>query len=90
MLSAMPVDVLKVDRSFVRNIERDDKDVQLVALILGIAKNMNIPAIAEGVETEGQLKILRELGCDLVQGYYFSPPLHPTEFEAKFLRGTMN
>ncbi len=90
MLSAMPVDVLKVDRSFVRNIERDDKDVQLVALILGIAKNMKIPAIAEGVESEGQLRILKELGCDLVQGYYFSPPLHPTAFEAKFLRGTIN
>ena len=86
MLSSMPVDVLKMDRTFIRNIERDDKDVQLVSLILGIAKNMNISAIAEGVETEQQLRLLKKLGCVLAQGYFFSRPLHPSEFEAQILR----
>ena len=81
MLSAMPVDVLKMDRTFIRNMENNERDVQLVALILGIARNLKIPVIAEGVETEAQLQILKDLGCTLVQGYYFSRPLHPSEFE---------
>ena len=85
MLSAMPVDVLKMDRTFIQNMENNERDVQLVALILGIAKNLKIPVIAEGVETETQLQILRNLGCTLVQGYYLSRPLHPTEFEAVLL-----
>jgi EAL domain-containing protein (putative c-di-GMP-specific phosphodiesterase class I) len=86
MLSSMPVDVLKMDRTFVRNIENDERDIQLVALILGIAKSLNVPVIAEGVETESQLKLLKDLGCTLVQGYYFSRPLHPSDFEATLLR----
>ena len=86
MISSMPVDVLKMDRAFVRNIEHDDRDIQLVALILGIAKNLKVPVIAEGVETEPQLFLLKDLGCVLAQGYYFSRPLHPAEFEEKFLR----
>ena len=86
MLSAMPVDVLKMDRTFILNMENNEKNVQLVGLILGIAKNLNIPVVAEGVETEAQMKILKDLGCTLVQGYYFSRPLHPSEFEANILQ----
>ena len=85
-LSSMPVDVLKMDRSFVMNIDRDDKDLRLVELILGIARNLKMPVIAEGVETESQMTLLRNAGCDYVQGYYFSRPLPPDEFE-KFLAG---
>lgn len=85
MLSLMPIDILKMDRAFVRNIDTNEKDFQMVSLILGIAKNLDIPVIAEGVETETQLKLLKDLGCAYVQGYYFSQPLHPSEFEAKFL-----
>lgn len=85
MLSSMPIDVLKMDRAFVRNIEHSEKDIQLVGLILDIAKNMNIPVIAEGVETEEQIRLLKDLGCALVQGYYFSKPLHASDFERKFL-----
>ena len=86
MLSAMPIDVLKMDRAFVRNIEHDEKDIQLVALILGIAKNLRIPVVAEGVETEEQMKLLKDLGCELVQGYYFSRPLQASEFEETYIR----
>jgi EAL domain-containing protein (putative c-di-GMP-specific phosphodiesterase class I) len=86
MLSAMPVDVIKMDRAFIRNIERDKKDIQLVALILGIARNLKIPVVAEGVETEGQLRLLKDLGCAVVQGFYFSRPLHPTDFESRYIQ----
>ena len=81
MLSSMPIDVLKMDREFIRNIDRDDKNVQLVQLIRDIAKNLRVPVIAEGVETEGQMALLRELGCALVQGYYFSRPVPSGDFE---------
>ena len=85
MLSAMPIDVLKMDRAFVRNIEHSEKDIQLVALILDIARNLKVPVIAEGVETGKQVELLKELGCGLVQGYFFSRPLHASEFEAKYV-----
>ena len=85
MLSAMPVDVLKMDRTFIRNMEQDDRDIQLVALILGIAENLRIPVVAEGVETESQMRLLKRLGCALVQGYYFSRPLHPADFESEII-----
>ncbi len=86
MLSAMPIDVLKMDRAFIRNIAHSEKDIQLVALILEIAKNLKIPVVAEGVETEEQMKLLKDLGCALAQGYYFSRPLHAAEFEDKYIR----
>ena len=57
-----------------------------MALILDIAKNLKIPVIAEGVETEEQMLLLKNLGCELVQGYYFSRPLHPSEFENVYIR----
>ena len=87
MLSAMPIDVLKMDRVFIRNLGHNEKDAQLVALILGIAKNLKVPVVAEGVETEEQLKLLKDLGCEIVQGYYFSRPLHATDFEDAYIRG---
>lgn len=81
MLSDMPVDVLKMDMKFIRNIESSETDRKLVTLILDIAKFLDVSVVAEGVETEGQLAILRSGNCDLVQGYFFSRPLPPEEFE---------
>jgi EAL domain-containing protein (putative c-di-GMP-specific phosphodiesterase class I) len=69
-------------------MENSDKDKQLVALIFGIAENLDITVIAEGVETEAQLLLLKQMGCTLVQGYYFSRPLHPSDFEAQLLKIT--
>ena len=86
MLSAMPIDTLKMDRVFIQNIEHDERDIQLVALIIGIASTLNIPVVAEGVETEGQMRLLKDLGCQMIQGYYFSRPLHASDFEARFIR----
>ena len=81
MLSEMPIDVLKMDMRFVRNIEVSETGFRLVKLIVDIAKFLNLHVVAEGVETAGQLELLKGLGCDLVQGYYFSRPVPPEEFE---------
>ena len=84
MLSAMPIDILKMDKEFIRNIEHDEKDIRLVELILDIAGTLKVPVIAEGVETKEQLILLRKLGCAMVQGFYFSRPLPAEEFAARF------
>ena len=81
MLSEMPVDVLKMDMNFIRNIENSDTDRRLVTLSQDIAKYLEVPVVAEGVETEKQLEILRSGDCALVQGFYFSHPLPANEFE---------
>ena len=81
MLSDMPIDVLKMDMKFVRNIESSETDMRLVKLILDIARYLRVRVVAEGVETPGQLSLLKDIGCDLVQGFYFSRPLPPEEFE---------
>ena len=85
MLSSMPIDVLKMDRAFIRDIDIDEKDMHLVALIIDTAKSLKIPVIAEGVEREAQLQLLKKLGCDFVQGFYFSRALPAAEFERRFL-----
>ncbi len=85
MLSSMPIDVLKMDMGFIRNIERNERDFRLVELILDIARCLRVPVVAEGVETENQLRLLQDAGCDLVQGYYFSRPLPADEFAKKIL-----
>ncbi len=88
MLSSMPIDLLKMDIGFIRHIEQSEKDMQLVRVVLDIARHMNVPVVAEGVETEGQLKRLRDAGCALAQGYYFSRPLPAAEFEKQILLRT--
>ena len=85
MLSSMPVDILKMDIAFIRNIESSTKDLRLVELIVDIARYLNVPVIAEGVETENQLRLLKDVGCDIVQGYYFSRPLPADDFEQNVL-----
>ena len=84
MLSSMPVDVLKMDKAFIQNL-KDDKDIHLVQLILEIAKTLKVPVVAEGVETESQMLLLKELGCALVQGYYSSHPMPPESFGKEIL-----
>ena len=81
MLSTMPVNVLKMDMKFIRNIEVSETDRLLVALILDVASHLNLTVVAEGVESAGQLEILKEAGCNIVQGYYFSRPVPAEEFE---------
>ena len=80
-LSRFPIDVLKIDRSFVSDIGTDDNESPIVASIITLAHNLKLAVIAEGVETLAQLDYLRALGCDEMQGYYFSRPLPADEFE---------
>ena len=79
MLTSMPIDVLKMDKAFIRNIQPGNKEMKLVELVLDIAKNLGVPVVAEGVETEEELKMLKDAGCDIIQGYYFSKPIPPSE-----------
>lgn len=88
MLSSLPVDVLKMDKAFIRNIEHSEQDIRLVELVLNIARNLGVPVVAEGVETESQLKLLHDLGCDIVQGFYFARPLPVDEFDRTILHQT--
>ena len=81
MLTALPIDVLKLDMNFIRNMLVDEKSLKLVELVLDIARFLDVPVVAEGVEEERQLRLLKEMGCDIIQGYYFSPPLPGEEFE---------
>ncbi len=74
-LQNLPVDTIKIDRSFVTAMSRDDKGKALVSAILHIAGIMEFGVVAEGVETEGQEALLRQLGCDRAQGYLFARPL---------------
>ena len=86
-LKKFKVQKLKIDQSFVRDISTDPDDKAIVVAIISLAKNLGLKTIAEGVETVAQLDLLRELGCDEVQGFYYSKPLPVEQFEefaAKF------
>ena len=82
MISTLPIDVLKLDMQFIRNAFKERKNTRLLEAVIGLAKSLGLPTIAEGVETAEQMFTLMSMGCDQVQGYYFSRPLPPQEFEA--------
>jgi diguanylate cyclase (GGDEF)-like protein len=84
-LKKLPVDVLKIDRSFISDIESDPNDSAIVAGIIALAKNLGMSTVAEGVETEAQRYILQNLGCDSFQGYLVSKPVPPELFAEQFL-----
>jgi diguanylate cyclase len=85
LLRHLPVDELKIDRSFVVGVDHDEYARKLVQSIIGIGKTHGIKLIAEGVETEQQFESLKEYGCEGFQGYLFARPMALTELE-KFLR----
>ena len=81
MISTLPIDALKLDMQFIHNAFKGGKDTRMIEVIIDIADYLNVPVIAEGVETEEQLNALKVMGCDIVQGYYFSRPVPPEEYE---------
>jgi len=79
MLRKLPIDELKIDKSFVDEIFEDEASAKMVQNIIAIGKNFGMHILAEGVETKEQQEILNAFGCDLFQGYYFSKPLPKDE-----------
>ncbi|MEE8059490.1 MAG: EAL domain-containing protein [Pseudomonadales bacterium] len=78
-LKRLPIDVLKIDRCFIKDIGHDRHDEEIIKIVVAIAKTMDIDVIAEGVETKQQLAFLSSIGCDLGQGYFFSKALDSEE-----------
>ena len=85
MLTMLPIDELKMDIRFIREMSKDARSLKMVELILDIARFLEMTVVAEGVEEEPQYRLLREMGCDVIQGYYFSRPMAEDVF-ASFLQ----
>ena len=86
MITSLPIDVLKLDMGFIRSAFSEGGDTRMIKVIVDIARSLNVPMIAEGVETREQMLALKELGCDIVQGYWFSRPVPADEFEAFLIK----
>ena len=84
-LKQLPIDTLKIDRTFVNDIETDPDDAAIISAIIAMAHGLKLRVTAEGVESKGQLEALRRLGCDEYQGYLISRPLPAEEFAERFL-----
>lgn len=80
-LKQLPIDRLKIDQSFVRNIITNEDDQAIVNMILGLGRSMKLKVIAEGIEGEAEQQLLAELGCDEGQGYYYAKPMPAEDFE---------
>jgi EAL domain-containing protein (putative c-di-GMP-specific phosphodiesterase class I) len=86
-LKAFPISTLKIDRSFVRDVDRDPNSAALAQAIIALAASLKLKVVAEGVETREQLALLRACGCQELQGYVFSRPLPPEELLALLEQG---
>jgi len=85
-LHRFPVDNLKIDRSFINQIQPGSPNHQIVNTIVTLSNQLGLTVVAEGIETQQQLEYLQQLGCELGQGYLFSKPLAPHEIETRFLK----
>jgi EAL domain-containing protein (putative c-di-GMP-specific phosphodiesterase class I) len=81
-LKRLPLDAIKLDRAFVQNLDESTVDQQIVGAVVQMARALGMTVVAEGVETEGQRARLRELGCHVLQGYYFARPMPAEEMSA--------
>ncbi|MCF6409260.1 bifunctional diguanylate cyclase/phosphodiesterase [Pseudalkalibacillus salsuginis] len=85
-LRDFPIDILKIDQSFIRNLDEFNSDAAIVRAIITMCEGLNVTVLAEGVETRNQLLTLKNFGCDQVQGYYISKPVRPSQIDL-FLTG---
>lgn len=85
MLCVLPIDAMKIDMKFVQNIVNAGSGYRIVELVIEMARALQVPAIVEGVEDEEQYKLVKQAGCDVVQGYYFSRPVDAETFEKLLL-----
>jgi diguanylate cyclase (GGDEF)-like protein/PAS domain S-box-containing protein len=86
-LKRFPIDALKIDHAFIRDVTTNPEDAAIAVAIIGLAHSLKLKVVAEGVETEGQLNFLSMHACDEMQGYYFSRPVPPSECEAMMREG---
>ncbi len=80
MLQIMPIDIIKIDKSFIDKIDKFNNNENLIEVIMMIAKKMNLKTVAEGVEDKEQVDYLKKVKCDLIQGYYYSKPIKLEKF----------
>lgn len=80
-LKKLPIDKIKIDRSFIKDLPQDKDSIAIVKTIIALAKNLDLGIIAEGVETKEQVDFLLAEGCEKIQGYYYSKPIRASEFE---------
>jgi EAL domain-containing protein (putative c-di-GMP-specific phosphodiesterase class I) len=88
-LRRFPVTMLKIDRSFIGDIERNSSDAHLVESIIALGRALQLTVVAEGVETSGQASVLRNLGCELAQGNLFARPMPAHEFARRYCQGNL-
>ena len=89
-LKQLPIDTLKIDQGFVRDILTDASDAVIIETIIIMAQHLNLYVVAEGVETAEQLAFLKQQGCRAFQGYYFSHPLPAEQYAQKFFNLFVN
>jgi diguanylate cyclase (GGDEF)-like protein len=82
-INKLPVDIIKIDRSLIMNLEEDSKNIFIIKLIIMMAHSLNIDVLAEGIETDAQFNILNNLKCDYIQGYLIGKPMDNLDFEKK-------
>lgn len=84
-LKHFPIDVLKLDQSLIQHLPHDHEDSAIVSAVIGLAQSLNLRVVAEGVETLEQLEFLKARGCEIGQGFIFSPPVSANEMERLLL-----
>ena len=84
-VNKLPIDKIKIDRSLIMNLEKDSKNTTIIKSIITMGHSLNIKIVAEGIETEKQLRILKELDCDFIQGYLIGKPMEASDFENEFI-----
>jgi diguanylate cyclase (GGDEF)-like protein len=89
-LKHLPVDILKIDRSFVRDVDNDRDAASMVSAMITLASNLGMTPLAEGIETEGEWRFLADRGCPLGQGFYFSKPVPPEDILAMHRRSSIH